>query len=174
MFEKIKELFNKPIKEANELDTAMKELKNVSEQSICEFESNTNDCSLVQQLKEKQAIKRIVDADIKAYNTHNYSSVQKFRHFLLALEENGFRMNNVYVTKQFDALKNSEINNMFLREGTRRLEYVLDSFSLDDIDNIANELKALKQKIIIVEEKKATSNVLANDIANIKAKLGID
>lgn len=175
MFEKIKELFNKSTKEAKKLDTAMKELKSVHEQSICEFESNTNDCSLVQQLKEKQTMKRIVDADIKAYNNHSNATIQKFWHFLITLEKNGFKMNsNSNSYRMFPVQEKSDIRDIFIIEGTYRLERVLDSFTLDDINDIFNELMALKQKTIVIEEKQAVSKALVKDIDDIKTKLGIE
>ena len=63
MFDKIRNwIIN--IKRADELDTTISELS--SEKNICKFESDTSDCSLVQELKSKQAMKKIVDADLWA------------------------------------------------------------------------------------------------------------
>ena len=170
MFNKIKSWIANCIKTSNELDKSTNELNNVSEQNICKFESDTSDCSLIQELKSKQEIKKIVDDDIKEYDSHGNDNIQKFLNFLITMENSGFRM-NVSSRIWSDV---SDIRDMFNREGTFRLEVVLDSFSLDDIDDIANEIKALKQKMIIVKEKRAYSNALAKDISDIKVKLGID
>ena len=54
----LKQFFGRAVQEAQELDAVM---------ASCQFESSTNDCSLVQQLKQKQTEKREMDAKIKDF-----------------------------------------------------------------------------------------------------------
>ena len=169
MFEKLKIFFSKSVKTSKEVDTTMNELKNTVEKFICKYEGNTNECSLIKELKSKQAMKKTIEDCIKSYDNHSNTNVENIWRFLATLEKNGFRMNS-----DAHSYNSSDINEMFIHEGTYRLEHALNYFSLTDIDNIANELKALKQNTIIVREKKAVLKALEDDIADIKNKLGIE
>lgn len=160
------------IKDAQEIDKAIKAEDNNLEQNVCvcKYESNTSDCSLVQQLKEKQANKKAVDNDIKSYEKYDLSIVQYVRKFLTTLEEHNFCMDKHYRFSGEGAV-DFMFNNFC---GVGRLEEALYYISNDDIDNMAKELKSLKQRTIIINELKSVSKALENDIADIKEKLGIE
>lgn len=151
---------------------------------VCDFESSTNDCSLVQQLKDKQAKKREIDASIKSYDDHSGVNVEKFLALLLRMEEGGFQMG--WVSSHYpswtlghetlsDENKRSWIarsfNDLF---GVCRLETILDEMSNEDVIAIGEELKALKRRADIVCDLRRQSDSLSVEIATIKIQLGIE
>ena len=139
-------------------------------QGICKYESATNDCSLIQQLKEKQAEARVIESEIKSYDKDDLSIISHVIDFLRTLEQYGFRMND------FKAFGYSEdVDRMFVHYNeVSILERALYNMSTSDIDSIANELKSLKQKTVTLEEKNSALEAVNKDIANIKTRLGIE
>ena len=170
--------FKKCIKESQKLDKAMNNIYRGKIENVCRHESDTNDCNLVQQLKEKQSALRTIENDIKAYSTYDLSIVQQTKSFLQSLESCGLKMDKYYRQSLywFDKEKDDcgAVGYMFEHYGAPIIEKALYDFSLEDIDNIFNELKSLKQKTMILEEKEAAASALRQDIANIKMKLGIE
>lgn len=73
----IKRFFGYAVEQAQEVDTAL---------ATCQFESSNKDCSIVQQLRDKQEQKKEVDAKIKAFEQHEPVVVDKFIELLLNLE----------------------------------------------------------------------------------------
>lgn len=169
--------FKKCIKEAQKLDKAINE---TYRGNACKHESDTNDCNLVQQLKEKQSALRIIENDIKAYSEYDLSIVQHTKSFLKSLESCGFKMDKYYGESPYvfcasSCNKCSAVDNMFKGfYGVQRLEKALCDVSLEEIDNVYNELKAIKQKRMVLEEKEAAAKAIRQDIVNIKMKLGIE
>jgi hypothetical protein len=170
--------FKKCINEAQELDNAMNNIYRGKTENVCRHESDTNDCNLVQQLKEKQSALRTIENDIKAYSKYDLSIVQQTKSFLKSLESCGLKMDKYYRQSLywFDKEKDDcgAVSSMFEHYGAQIIEKALYDFSLEDINNIFNELKSLKQKTMILEEKEAAASALRQDIANIKMKLGIE
>lgn len=164
------------IKEAQKLDNAMNE---TYRGNACKHESDTNDCNLVQQLKEKQSALRIIENDIKAYSKYDLSIAQHTKSFLKSLESHGFKMDKYYKSLLWSYYEEKDdcgaVYNMFKEGyGVQILERALCDVSFKDIDNIFNELKAIKQRCVILEEKEAAAKALRQDIKNIKTKLGIE
>lgn len=175
--------FKKCIKEALEIDKTMNKIYYGKTENICRYESNTNDCDLVQQLKEKQSALRIIEKDIKTYREYNLSIVQYTKSFLKSLESCGFKMDRYYGESPYmfcassyrEENKHSAVDDMFESfYGVQILETALYDISLKDIDNVYNELKAIKQRYMILEEKEIAAKALRQDIKNIKTKLGIE
>lgn len=157
------------IKESQELDNVVKGVQNA-----CQYESSTSDCNLVQQLKEKQAAKKVIDDEIKAYEQYDLSIVYYVKKFFKILEQCGFQMDK---THHYSGRYNTDgyVDFMFSNYfGISILDKALYYMSEYDIDNFSNELKAFKQRSMIIEERKTISNTLAKDIADIKTKLGIE
>lgn len=169
--------FKKCIKESQKLDKTINEIYRRETKNVCRYESDTNDCNLVQQLKEKQSALRTIENDIKAYSKYDLTIVQYTKSFLKSLESCGLRMDKHY--RRYPYRFNNEedcgvVGYMFEHYGAQILEEALYNVSLKDIDNVFNELKSLKQKAMILEEKEAAASALRQDIANIKTKLGIE
>ena len=171
--------FKKCIKEAQELDNAMNKIYRGKVEDTCKHESATNDCGLVQQLKEKQSALRIIENDIKAYSKYDLSIAQHTKSFLKSLELCGFKMDKYYGKSSIWSYKEKDdygaVDYMFNESyGVQILERALSDVSLENIDNVFNELRAIKQKCMILEEKEAAAKALKQDIKNIKIKLGIE
>ena len=143
-------------------------LKNLAKkQTTCIYESDTNDCSLIQQLKEKQEIKKVIKNDIESYIKYDPSTVSYIRKFLLALEKQGFLMGFHYGDSKIDSTFNG-------LNGVKKVAGALDDISIDDIDNMINELKNLKQRVVTLSEKISALKAIDDDIINIKRKLEIE
>ena len=133
--------------------------------NICKYESSTGDCSLIQQLKEKQAAKKKIDEDIKAYESNSPLIAQSIRKFFIALEKRGLEMDHYYhrVDKMFDH-----------HYATCIVANALYDLSLEDVESLISEIQSIKQKAVVLEEKRLKSQVLGQNIADIKERLGIE
>lgn len=128
------------------------------------LEYQCNDCNLVQILKDKQAVRKEIYKDIESYNNKkNIASMPNTIKLCISMEKHGFIMD-----KYLSPTKKNYKDNITI------LEEVLKLFSFDDIDNVAKELKGLKQRGIIINEKKMELDALDQDIVDIKMKLGIE
>lgn len=154
-------LFNKLARASQSIDITSIE----ANQNICRHESNTSDCSLVQQLKEKQAAKREIDDYIKAYENNAPHITCHLQKFFMALESYGFEMD--YFHQSVDRLFRYNYAAVVI-------EKALHDLSIDDVNHLTSEIISLKQKAYVLEEKRESSKVLGQEIADIKDKLGIE
>lgn len=158
-------LFKRCVNDVLYLDTALNEVYE-KQQNTCKYESSTSDCSLVQQLKEKQAAKKEIDNYIKAYENNSPSTTQYLRKFfLMLLESNGFEMDYYY--RRAERMFEYNYANIIF-------ERAIHDLSVDDVNNLTSEIISLKQKACILTAKREESNILNKEIADIKEKLGIE
>lgn len=145
-----------------------------SETLICQYESSTHECKLIQILKEKQNELNSIKAEIKSFKESDPINISTFITFLKRMEYVGFEMRNGY---RYPANPNycvSKIENTFsTMMGMNRLEHVLNQTTIEEIDKISKELITLKQKQIILSKKESIEEALIKDIADIKSELGI-
>ena len=137
---------------------------------ICQFESDNNDCSLIQQLKEKQAELKEVNLKIDQLSKHSGDVLCIFVKLFDALEDCGLEMNSYQIRYS----TYSSIRDELSRYGTIKIEKAIDCLSIEDIDDISNELKTLKERINNMENLKSQRAQLNNEITEIKNKLGIE
>ena len=157
----LKQFFGRAVQEAQEFDAVM---------TSCQFESSNNDCSLVQQLKQKQAEKREMDAKIKDFETSHPAMVLRFEAFLMEMERHGFEM-GCHHHLEFG----SRIYHYFQhRCGVWKLEDVLGRMSDAELNMIFEELRALKHRTKLFGELRSQANQLSNEIDELKTKLGIE
>ena len=157
----LKQFFGRAVQEAQEFDAVM---------ASCQFESSNNDCSLVQQLKQKQAEKREVEAKIKDFETSHPAMVLRFEAFLMEMERHGFEM-GCHHHLEFG----SRIYHYFKhRCGVWKLEDVLGRMSDAELNMIFEELRALKHRSKFFGELRSQANQLSDEIDELKTKLGIE
>lgn len=141
----------------------------------CNFESSTNDCSLVQKLKEKQTTKRGIDEKIKAFEQHEPAVIDKLLEFLLLLESNRFEMGMECRSYHMPGAYNSGVKRTFYDHYSMlRLERVIAQVTESDLDAIHAELKSMKNRVSVLGELHQQSSALADEIKVIKAQLGIE
>ena len=140
-------------------------------QDMCRHESNTNDCSLVQQLKQKQAEKRELDAKIKNFNDDGISNIPHFVEFLMDMERQGFQMER----DQKLTFYGSRIYYEFVRRfGVGKLEVLLAQTTDEELRLMFEELSNLKHKSKVISGLRENSARLGREITELKAKLGIE
>lgn len=162
----LKRFFGSAVEQAQELDAAM---------ASCQFESSNKDCSLVQQLKDKQTRKRAIDNKIKSYDDHSTNTVTNFFLLLVELEKNGVEMSRYdrsypFMRSDYSLFKDSADRHFFVA----KLEKVLDEMSKSGVAAIGEELNALKTRATILCDLRRQSAELGKEIATIKAQLGIE
>ena len=138
---------------------------------VCEFAIDVGDCSLIQQLKQKQADKRELDAKIKAFESARLEHITHFVTFLMAMERLGFEMERDYSRSFY----NSSIYHYFqYRGGVTKLEDILCDMTDNGLNLMFDELRNLRNKAAIISEYRAKSSQLYDEIAELKTKLGIE
>lgn len=138
---------------------------------VCQFTENSGECSLVQQLKQKQAEKRDVDTKIKSYESAGAETVPYFLRFLVSMEQQGLEMERNFSRAYYDSRIYYDFQN---RCGTARLEEVLCGMSDNEMNLMFEELRNLKNKAQVVGEYRAMSKKLGEEISELKTKLGIE
>lgn len=160
----IKRMFQRELETVQDFDTA-----------ICGFMSTNESCSLVQQLKDKQAEKREIDNKIKAFEQSEPVVLEKFIELLLRLEKAGFEMRMDYRPYHKLGVYNSKIKDTFNGYyGIQQFEGVIDQVPDTDIDAICIELKAVKNRVSVLIGLRQQSSVLAEEVKRIKDQLGIE
>lgn len=155
MLQCMKNIFCKAIEEVEDLDSAM-------EQYVCKFENAVNnDCELIQQLREKQALEKILKKDITSYENNNHENMQYILKFLKDCK-------NVWARQRY-----YDSDYYFNIEAISMIQHIVCKYSSDDIQNVANELVTLKKLDDIIIEKKSALKAIQKDISDIKAKLDI-
>lgn len=162
----LKRFFGSAVEQAQELDAAM---------ASCQFESSNKDCSLVQQLKDKQTQKRAIDNKIKSYDDHSINTVTNIFLLLVELEKEGVEMTRYdrsypFMVSNYSAFKDCAGRHIF----TVKLEKVLDEMSESGVAAIGEELNALKTRATILCDLRRQSAELGKEITTIKAQLGIE
>lgn len=138
---------------------------------VCQFTVEDGECSLVQQLKQKQTEKRKMDAKIKDFETSQPANVLRFMSFLMDMERHGFEMGCHHHHLEYG----SYIYNHFKhRYGVGKLEDVLGGMSDTELNMMFEELKALKHRAKTVGELRSQANQLSDEISELKTKLGIE
>lgn len=162
----LKRFFGRAVQEAWELDAVM---------ASCQFESSNNDCSLVQQLKDKQTQKRAIDNKIKSYDLHSADNIRNFFLLLYKMEAKGIEITKYDRGYPFMVSNRSSVTDCFEHcFGMARLEESLDEISEEEVAAIGEELNALKKRAIILCDLRSQSAELGKEIAQIKAQLGIE
>lgn len=160
----LKRMFQRASETAQDFDVA-----------ICEFMGTSESCSLVQQLKDKQAEKREIDNKIKAFEQSEPVVLEKFIELLLRLEKANFEMGMDYRLYHKPGVYSSRIKNTFNGcYGIQRFEGVIDQVSDTDIDTIYTELNAVKNRASVLSGLRKQSLALAGEIEKIKDQLGIE
>ena len=143
--------------------------------AICGFMSTNESCSLVQQLKDKQAEKREIDNKIKAFEQSEPVVLEKFIELLLRLEKANFEMKADYRSYHKPGVYNSRVKDTFNGYyGVQRFEGVIDQMPDTDIDTIYTELKAVKNRASVLSGLRQQSLALAEEIEKVKDQLGIE
>lgn len=162
----IKRFFGSAVEQARELDAAL---------ATCQFESINKDCSLVQQLKDKQTQKRAIDNKMKSYDNHSANNILNFYLLLVKMEEKGIEMTKYDRGYPFMVSNHSSIKDCFERKfGMVKLEEVLDEMSEEGVAAIGSELNVLKTRATILGDLCRQSAELGKEITAIKAQLGIE
>lgn len=155
-----------PVEQAQKLDIAM---------TSCQFESSNNDCSLIQQLKDKQEKKREVDGKITSFEMYEPVVLEKFMEFLFKLERDGFEMGTEFRSHHTPSAYGSKIKDTFtISYGVQRFQGVIDQTTEADIDAIYTELKTIKNRVNILRGLHRESSALSDEIKKIKSQLGIE
>lgn len=142
---------------------------------VCCYESSTADCSIIQQLREKQEQKNEVDSKITAFERHQPVVVDKFIEFLLMLERNRFEMGAEYRSYHTNGAYNSKIKGTFNSHyAVQRFEAVVDEITMEDIDAIYTELKLVKNRVDVLRDLHRQSSQFASEIKALKDTLGIE
>lgn len=162
----LKRFFGSAVEQVQELDAAM---------ASCQFESSNKDCSLVQQLKDKQTQKRAIDNKIRSYDDHSTNTVTNFFLLLVELEKEGVEMTRYdrsypFMVSNYSAFKDCADRHFF----TVKLEKVLDAMPESGVAAIGEELNALKTRATILCDLRRQYAELGKEIATIKAQLGIE
>ena len=143
--------------------------------ATCQFESSNKECSLVQQLKEKQTTKRAIDKKIKSYDDHSANNIISFFLLLVKMEEKGIEMTKYDRSYPFRVSNHSSITECFERRfGVVKLEEILDEMSVEGVAAIGSELNALKARASVLGDLRRQSAELDKEITAIKAQLGIE
>ncbi len=162
----LKRFFGSAVEQVQDFDAAM---------ASCQFESGNKDCSLVQQLKEKQTTKRAIDNKIKSYDDHSANNITSFFLLLVEMEKKGFEMCSYDRNYPIGSYKHSYIKECFERcFGVMRLEEILDGMSEESVAAIGSELNALKTRATVLGDLRRQTAELDKEIIAIKAQLGIE
>ena len=138
---------------------------------VCQFTVDVGDCSLIQQLKQKQAEKRELDAKVKSFESARLEHVTHFMTFLIEMERLGFEMKR----DSSRSFYSSSIYHYFQhRGGVTRLEDILCGTTDNELNLMFEELRNLRNKVAIISELRAKSSQLYDEIAELKTKLGIE
>lgn len=160
----IKRIFQRASETAQDFDSA-----------VCEFMGTNESCSLMQQLRDKQAEKREIDNKIKSFEQSEPVVLEKFIDLLLRLEKASFEMGVDYQSYHKPGVYNSRIKDTFNGYyGIQRFEGVIDQVPDTDIDAIYIELKAVKNRASVLSGFRQQSSVLAEEIEKVKDQLGIE
>ena len=163
----LKRFFGSAVEQAQKADVVLT--------TTCHFESSNKDCSLVQQLKDKQTQKRAIDNKIMSYDNHSVNNITNFLLLLVKMEEKGIQMNKYDYDYPFRASTRSSIGECFERKfGMARLEEALDKMSENCVALIGSELNAIKTRATVLRELRSQSAELEKEILAIKAQLGIE
>lgn len=163
----LKRFFGEAVEQTQEVDAAI---------ATCQFESSSKECSLVQQLKDKQAEKKAVDAEIKSFTSDEPVAMEKFIDLLLQMERHHFEMGMEYPRYYTPGVYNSKIKDSFYRYyGTAKLREIIDLMTEEDIDAIYDELKSMKNRASILNKLNQRRDTLEKEIKEIKSvQLGIE
>lgn len=154
------------VEQVQQLDEAM---------ASCQFESTSNDCSLIQQLKDRQAQKKEVDAKIKAFTSDEPIVMENFVEPLMQMERNHFQMGMEYRSYHMPGAYNSKLKDSFYHHyGTERFKVIISQMPESTIDAIHNELKSMKNWVTILGDLQQQRDALEKEIEQIKAQLGIE
>ena len=138
---------------------------------VCQFTIDAGDCSLIQQLKQKQSEKRELDAKIKSFDDDGISNIPHFVEFLMDMERQGFEMERDLKFTFYG----SRIYYEFVRRfGVRKLEGLLGQTTDEEIRLMFEELSNLKHKSKVISELREKSARLDKEVAELKTKLGIE
>ena len=141
----------------------------VAVREVCQFTIEDGECSLVQQLKQKQAEKRELDAKIKSLKEPAGLCLEKFIMFLGSMENCGFEMNRSYRWP-----KSTIRRELSTEYGLRKFQDIVGRMTDNQLEGMFQELRDIKHKDGIISNLYQQSVLLAGEIDELKAKLGIE
>lgn len=130
----------------------------------CKFESSLGDCSLLQQLKEKQTLKMEVAKEVKALENYSVSETQHLLGFLTNLTKAKiidfpYGLYGLYTTTD-------NLN--------REVDYVLRNMSVNQVNDLCKELMSLKQRSNNMKAAQRRLNLIETEIKELRDRLGIE
>ena len=172
----LKRLFCDAVDTAKEFD---KVVVHINAEPKCMLEGENNDCSLIRNLKDKQAEKREVDSKIKSLEFREPVILPTFVSLLTKMENAGFHMSKIrrnidnvwYDSHGYDGDIVKAFNTP---SGIGRFEYVISMMTEDEINKIHEELIFIKNRSENLSSLRAKSSGLDAEIITIKAQLGIE
>jgi len=150
----LKRFFGTAVEAAQEYDAIV---------ASCQFESSNNDCSLVQQLKDKQAQKRVIEQEIHDYKVSSPFAVPNLYEFLKKLEHYGPRMGG-------RSWLEYDMNSI----GMVVIERALCDMTEESVEGIGTELRAIRNRRRVISEKETVLVGICAEITVLKSKLGIE
>lgn len=150
--------------------------KYLSEFPVCEFNGGNQECDLIKELRKKQDELRCVREELRKLNERDPALVSNVVNFLKLCDS--YRLFD-YIEQYHRHYKDEiRFDNTISLSGIYNmiaiLEDVLGGISIEDIDNMFEEFKMLKEKGAIISQKEKSKNILMKDIGEIKSKLGIE
>lgn len=136
---------------------------------VCQFTIEDGECSLVQQLKQKQAEKRELDEKIKSLVEPAGLCLEKFIMFLGSMENCGFEMN-----KGYHGFRSTIRRELSTEYGLRKFQDIVGRMTDNQLEGMFQELRTIKHKDGIISNLRQQSILLSGEIDELKAKLGIE
>ncbi len=173
-------MFEKLFKKVKSFDDAMQQVQQTEEVpiiTVCKYESQNNDCSLLHLLKDKQAQKEFLEEEIKKISdekkgqiTENTKVICKF---LKALNRTGilrFFNDNYHWYKADDTFDTY----CSMYDFPERIEASIQFLTSEDIENISKELADIKKYKENIAQKEQNVLLLKKEIIDIKRQLGVE
>lgn len=138
---------------------------------VCKVDGSSQECDLIKELRKKQDELRHIQQELMQMEDDDPVLVASFMRFLRICEKCGF----FYEASRHMGYSRSDTMTLFeARQGLSILERALAEFEVEDIDNMFNEFKALKEKGTIIRQKRDIKKSIEKEIREIKDRLGID
>lgn len=141
----------------------------ITVREVCQFTIEDGECSLVQQLKQKQAEKRELDAKIKSLREPAGLRLGKFIIFLVSMESRGFEM-----TRGYHWPKSTIRRELSSEYGLCKFQDIVGRMTDDQLEGMFQELRDIKHKDGIISDLQQRAVLLGEEIAELKTKLGIE
>lgn len=131
---------------------------------VCKFESDTEDCSLISQIREKQRQCDKLRAEIKSLESNKQEYTQYTFKFLVNLSNDGINFEHI----RGECVPYFDHNRLYYA-----VIYALKEMPDEAFNIFIKELISLRYRANIILNKKEELRNLGNEIAAIKQQLGI-